>query len=151
MKSSKFWNYSGSRVLLTAVFLLSLTFGFVSPAAAATASRHAIGAVYTITNDPAGNVVLVYDRFADGSIVYQGSYATGGLGSGASLASQSGVILDQDNHFLYAVNAGSNQISAFKVRQRGLDLVAVVDSGGMMPTSLTVFEKVYYQSCGATT
>src|SRR5437660_4139768 len=43
---------------------------------------HAVGAVYTMTNDPAGNAVLVFNRFADGTLTPGGSFSTRGLGRG---------------------------------------------------------------------
>lgn len=42
------------------------------------------------------------------------------------------------------MNAGSNQISAFAVNQGGLELVDVVDSGGIRPISLTVHKDLLY-------
>ena len=141
MKSHKFFRQLGARFLLTAVFLLSLIAGFTSPATAAT---DGFGAVYTSTNATAGNQILVFNRGTNGSLTLQGSYATGGLGSGASLGSQSAVVLSQNNHWLFTVNAGSNQISSFSVSSKGLTLVDVVDSGGIRPISLTAYEDSLY-------
>ena len=66
------------------------------------------------------------------------------MGSGASLGSQSSVVLTQNNQWLFAVNAGSNQISAFAVNADGLELVDVVDSGGVRPISLTTYKDWLY-------
>ena len=52
------------------------------------ADNPVVGHVYQPTNDAAGNAVAVYDRYADGSLDAVGSVPTGGLGTGASLASQ---------------------------------------------------------------
>jgi len=142
MKNLKPFNGLGARILLIAVFLLPLVAGFTSPAAAA--SDNAAGAIYTLTNAASGNEVLAYTRSADGSLAFQGSYATGGLGSGASLGSQSSVVLTKNNKWLYAVNAGSNQISVFAVHANGLELVEVVNSGGVRPISLTNYEDWLY-------
>src|SRR5437773_10364387 len=132
MKSPKLFHQIGARFLLTAVFLLSLLAGFTSPAAAAS---NGFGAVYTSTNSSSGNAVLVFRRAVDGSLTPQGSYPTGGLGSGASLGSQSSLILSQNNHWLFTVDAGSNQISTFAVGSNGLTLVSVTNSGGIQPVS----------------
>lgn len=129
-------------VILIAVLLLSLTAGFARPAAAA--SDAAFGAVYTLTNAASGNEVLVYNRSSDGSIAFQGAYATGGSGSGAGLGSQTALILSENNHWLFAVNAGSDQVSAFAVNADGLELVDVVDSGGTLPVSLTAYKDWLY-------
>jgi hypothetical protein len=73
------------------------------------------GAVYALTNDPAGNAVLVYDRAADGSLTAAGAYATGGAGSAAGLGSQGAVIVSDDRRWLFAANTGSNSISSFRI------------------------------------
>src|SRR5829696_6341043 len=142
MKHLKLSNSIGARFLLIAVFILPLVAGFTNPAAAA--PDDAPGALYTLTNAASGNEVLAYTRSADGSLSFQGSYATGGLGSGASLGSQSSVILTKNNQWLFAVNAGSNQISTFAVRADGLELVGIVDSGGVRPISLTTYKDWLY-------
>src|SRR4051812_14780076 len=50
--------------------------GFAAPSAMASSA----GALYTQTNDPAGNVVQMFDRDAAGSLSAGRSYATGGAG-----------------------------------------------------------------------
>ena len=141
MKSLKLFHQISTRFLLTAVFLLSLLAGFTSPAAAAS---DGFGALYTSTNSSSGNEVLVFNRAVDGSLSLQGSYSTGGLGSGVSLGSQSSVILSQNNHWLFTVDAGSNQISTFAVGSKGLTLIGVADSGGVRPVSLTTYKDWLY-------
>ena len=79
--------------------------------------------MYALTNAPTGNAVMVWDRADDGSLTPAGSYATGGLGSGAGLGSQGAIVLSKDNRWLFAVNAGSNDISSFQVDDHGLKLV----------------------------
>jgi 6-phosphogluconolactonase len=54
------------------------------------------------------------------------------------------LILDQGNQFLFAVNAGSNQISVLRVGNTELTLVGVFDSGGVRPISLTLDENLLY-------
>jgi 6-phosphogluconolactonase (cycloisomerase 2 family) len=54
------------------------------------------------------------------------------------------LILSQNNHFLFAVNAGSNEISVLRVEKSGLVLVDKVGSGGIRPISLTVHEDLLY-------
>lgn len=142
MKRLKSFNHIGARLFLTAVFLLALIAGITSPASAASSS--AFGAVYTLTNSASGNAVLVYDRASDGALAFQGSYATDGLGRGAGLGSQSAVTLSHNNHWLFAVNAGSNEISSFAVTESGLELVDVADSGGTLPVSLTSYKDWLY-------
>lgn len=129
--------------LVRIALLVALTLGAVLWPQPSFASGH-LGAVYALTNDPAGNAVLVWDRAPDGTLTAAGSYATGGLGSGAGLGSQGAVILAEGGRWLFAVNAGSNEISSFRVRRNGLELVDRVASGGTLPTSLTYHDDLLY-------
>jgi len=123
-----------------------------SPAASLQAARDAAvpadlagpGAVYTLTNQVAGNAVAVFTRGADGRLASAGSVATGGTGTGASLGSQGAVSLSNDGRLLFAVNAGSNDVSVFTVSPAGLALASRVASGGTLPISLTVHGNVLY-------
>ena len=94
------------------------------------------GAVYALTNAPAGNAVVVWDRAGDGTLTPAGSYPTGGAGTGAGLGSQGAVIVSDDGRLLFAVNAGSNSVSSFRIRPSGLELADTAPSGGTMPTSI---------------
>lgn len=133
----------GTRLLLASVFLIPLVVGFATPVAAE--SDRGPTAVYTITNAADGNEVVAFDRSPDGSLSFQGAYSTGGLGSGTGLGSQGAVALGgEGDRLLFAVNAGSNEISAFSVKNNGLELVDIVDSGGTMPISLTVHKRLLY-------
>lgn len=129
------------RVLLVAALALPFVAGSTSRAAAA---KTPPGAVYTLTNAAAGNAVRVYDRAASGALSFRKSYATDGLGSGSGLGSQGALILSPNNQWLFAVNAGSNSISVFHVLKRGLQLVDVEPSGGILPVSLTVNGNLLY-------
>jgi len=84
-----------------------------------TAHESAAGFVYTETNASGGNTVVAYTRAGDGSLTVIGSFASGGLGSGGGLGSQGAVTLAGDGRWLLAVNAGSNDISTFRVRGDG--------------------------------
>jgi 6-phosphogluconolactonase (cycloisomerase 2 family) len=90
-----------------------------------------------MTNDAAANAVKAFDRAADGALTPTGTFATGGAGSGAGLGSQGSLILSPDGRFLFAVNPGSNEISAFRVRGSELILTDTAASNGEKPISLT--------------
>lgn len=142
MNNLKLFKHLGTRLILIAAILLPLLAGFTSPAAAD--QEDSAGAVYTITNAASGNEVLVYKRSANGSLTFQASFSTGGLGSDDGLGSQEAVALSKNDRWLFAVNAGSNQVSVFAVRARRLNLVDVVDSGGVRPISLTTHGDLLY-------
>src|SRR3989441_7068377 len=96
------------------------------------------GAVYALTNQTSGNAVAVFSRAADGMLAAAGSAATGGTGTGSGLGSQGALALSDDGRWLFAVNAGSNEVSAFRVGPAGLSLTSLAGSGGTRPVSLTV-------------
>ena len=103
------------------------------------------GFVYTMSNETGGNSILVYSRKADGTLSYQSSAASGGTGSGAGLGAQRSVIIDAARQWLYAVNAGSNSISSFKIGTDGkLTLAHTVSSYGVLPVSVTADANVLY-------
>jgi 6-phosphogluconolactonase len=105
---------------------------------------HRSGAVYTLSNASSGNAVLVFARAADGSLIPAGSFATGGLGTGMGLGSQGALILAGRGQLLFAVNAGSNTVSSFRVHNDRLNLVSTVPSGGAMPISVTAYDRLLY-------
>jgi 6-phosphogluconolactonase (cycloisomerase 2 family) len=63
------------------------------------------------------------------------------MGSGGAvdpLGSQGSIELDHGHQLLFVVNAGSNEISSFRVRTDGLELADKVSSGGTEPVSIAV-------------
>lgn len=143
------------KLLRTVVPLLVLAanVAFVGPAALAETPHGHAGAVYTMTNNPSGNEVAVFDRAADGTLTLADTVATGGNGSGGGtdpLASQNSLVLSQNGKWLLAVNAGSNDISVFRVKSDGLELTDTIGSGGTMPVSVAIASnRVYVLNNGA--
>ncbi len=112
--------------------------------AAASVAQADAGVVYTLTNAVAGNSVAVFNRADDGTLSPGGQVATTGLGSGGGLGSQGALVLSKNGQWLFAVNAGSNDVSVFSAKSGGLTLVSKTASGGVRPVSLTVHEDVLY-------
>ncbi len=109
------------------------------------------GAVYTLSNQPTGNSIIVFDRAADGTLTLVGSFPTGGtgfvggpLGKVDPLGSQGSVVLNESNRLLFAVNAGSNSVSEFAVDGDSLILLNTVTSGGTLPISVAVHGRLLY-------
>jgi 6-phosphogluconolactonase len=116
-----------------------------APALAGNHGKHrGAGAVYTETQDPAGNAIVVYRRAANGTITEKARVPTGGLGAVSTppfgfpiVDSQGSVELTKNGRLLFAVNAGDDTISSFRVRRHGgLELVDRKSSGGDLPVSL---------------
>jgi 6-phosphogluconolactonase (cycloisomerase 2 family) len=122
--------------------LAGLMVALLSPAVAAASGGR--GAVFTLSNEPAGNRVLAWERAQNGSLVPAGAYATGGTGTGAGLGSQGALTLSRNHRWLYAVNPGSDEVSVFRVHGAHLTLVEVAPSGGDMPISVTARGRTVY-------
>jgi 6-phosphogluconolactonase (cycloisomerase 2 family) len=97
-----------------------------------------------MSNDPVENEVVVFRRAADGSLQHAASYTTTGAGSGDGLGSQGSIVLSQNRHWLFAINAGSNELSVFEVAGETLFLVDTVPTGGVRPVSVTEYGGLVY-------
>jgi 6-phosphogluconolactonase len=93
--------------------------------------------VYIQSNEPEGNRVLAFRRDPDGTLVQQGTFATGGAGSGTPhLQSQGSVVLTRDGRHLLVTNAGSGDLSVFTTGEDALTLLHTIPNGGT-PRSVT--------------
>jgi len=116
------------------------------PASAATAHAglESANAVFVQTDNAAGNTIVAYIRTAAGGLQQAGSYPTGGNGGATMgsvvdhLSSQGSLAFDRRAGLLYAVNAGSNTITVFRVRGDSLIRSQVISSGGQFPVSIAV-------------
>jgi 6-phosphogluconolactonase len=96
-------------------------------------------AVFIMSNSADGNEVIVFARAADGTLHETHRFPAGGRGSGGNndpLESQGSVTLSQDHSLLFAVNAGSGEISVFRALGSRLALSDKVPSEGSYPTQL---------------
>lgn len=104
------------------------------------AQNRPAGAVYAMTNGAEGNEIVAWSRNSQGLLTRLGSFATGGQGSGGEidpLGSQDALRLSDDRRWLFAVNAGSDDVTVFRVAAKGLELVDRFPSGGRFPVSVT--------------
>lgn len=122
----------------------SLTNSVLDPTLRAEHAGSGAGAVYVLSNDASANAVLVFGRRGDGTLTASGAVPTGGVGSGGGLGNQGAIAITSDGRYLYAVNAGSDEISAFHVTGQGLAHLGNVGSGGSMPISLAVHRDLLY-------
>jgi 6-phosphogluconolactonase len=134
------------RRLAGAAAATGMLFALVPAAAGiAAADQGRGGFVYTETNSASGNAVLAFARNDDGRLHAIGTFPTHGSGTGTGLGTQGEVILAGDNHWLLAVNAGSNDVSVFRVRPDGrLALMDRAPAGGTEPVSVTAFGRFVY-------
>lgn len=103
------------------------------------------GAVFTQTNAASDNELAVALRLPFGYLLPLGGFATGGDGTGGGLGSQGALALDAGDRHLLAVNAGSDEITLFRlwfgVLPQRLD---VEPSRGDRPTSVAVHGDLVY-------
>jgi 6-phosphogluconolactonase (cycloisomerase 2 family) len=123
--------------------------GIVSAACSAASAQNqgneeVVGAVYTMTNAAGPNSVAVYHRLSDGRLQPVGTVPTGGIGTGTGLGNQGAITLDHSRRWLFIVNAGSNDISVFRVQADELELKGRFPSGGTTPISLTAHGRMVY-------
>ncbi len=104
------------------------------------------GAVFTISNASTGNAVLAFARDENGALTAAGTFPTNGLGSDDGLGGTSNpLVLDEDGERLYAVNAGSDELSIFSVQNNtDLTLLETIPSGGLRPVSVAVSGSLVY-------
>lgn len=113
-------------------------------ASAAGSAPKSLGTVYTTSNAAGGNEVLAFRVRANGALGRPIPYATGGLGSGGGLGNQGGLVLSPGGRRMLAVNAGSDEISLFRVRGTDLELLDVAPSGGRRPVSIALRGRLVY-------
>jgi 6-phosphogluconolactonase len=106
--------------------------------------------LFTATNNPSGNQVIVFTQHSDGSVTQRETVSTGGTGApnppfGFPIVDTQGSInVAENGHLVFVVNSGDNSISSFRSGHHGLTLVSHVSSGGVLPTSLTSRDHVLY-------
>jgi 6-phosphogluconolactonase (cycloisomerase 2 family) len=141
-----------SRMLLIVVAALAVAALLTAQAVSAHGKpRGDDDAVFVQTNELNGNRIVVFERSRDGRLTRAGSYATGGNGGIATpgnesdrLASQGSLVYDDEHDLLFAVNAGSDSVSVFKVQGTRLRLMDIDPSGGDFPASVAVHEDLVY-------
>ncbi|MDQ3751724.1 MAG: lactonase family protein [Actinomycetota bacterium] len=101
------------------------------------------GAVFAMTNETDDNRIITYRRAANGALDRAGSISTRGHGIGVDLDTQSGLELSPDHRFLYAVNAGSDEVTVFSVNGTELTFQQKVYAGDQ-PNSLTMHDNLLY-------
>lgn len=122
--------------------------GIAFASAAFAQNTNIAGAVFIMNNSAVQNEVIQYSRTSNGTLQQVRAFPTGGRGSGGNtdpLESQGSIVLSADHSMLFAVNAGSGDISAFRVFPFfGLELVGLVPSGGSSPVALALSGNLLY-------
>jgi 6-phosphogluconolactonase len=121
--------------------------GAALPALASAQSKSTTGAVFVMTNAANKNEVIAFERNANGTLGESVSYDTQGRGSGGitdPLESQGSLTLSHDHSLLFAVNAGSGNITVFGVHKADLNFLSKTPSGGAQPSAIAEFRGLVY-------
>jgi len=112
-----------------------------------------VGAVYAGTNNagPGGNTIVGFGKLPDGKLVAFDSYETGGVGRAGPSPPRLNPLISEDSiitaegHFLLVVNAGSNDVTSFRINPDfTLTRADIEASGGTAPISLAYRNGVVY-------
>lgn len=134
-----------SRSLLLVALVASVLYSVRSQAQFTRQSES--GAVFVMNNSASRNEIISFDRAADGSLQQRGTFSTGGRGSGGvtdPLESQGSLTLSQDHSLLFAVNAGSGEISVFQVHGSHLALIDRKPTAGSEPNAVALHGGLAY-------
>lgn len=103
-------------------------------------------AVYVMTNNGIPNQIAEYRRDANGSLSYVNQFSTGGNGDGTELeGAHSPLFFQSSTNRFYAVNAGSNTISAMVLGTDGsVNVLSTVSSNGVRPVSIAAIGDLVY-------
>ena len=129
------------------LWMVALAISVVSPTYSNAQDEHSNHAVFVMTNAADRNEVISYQRAADGSLQKSHKFATGGRGSGGNndpLESQGSLTLSQDRTLLFAVNAGSGDLSVFRVHGADLSLADRQLSQGSEPNAVAQHGHLVY-------
>ncbi|WP_255551599.1 beta-propeller fold lactonase family protein [Granulicella sp. dw_53] len=121
------------------LLMFAVGVGIAFPVLVSAQSNNATGAVFVMSNNADKNEVIAFERAANGTLGGSVSYDTHGRGSGGTsdpLESQGSLTLSQDHSLLFAVNAGSGNISVFSVQKENLTFLDKTASGGAQPSAI---------------
>ena len=141
------WKARRLRAALSAIAISTVLLAGVAPGAIADEDEGAAGHVYVLNNNlGSANSITTFNRAANGALTQTGVTNIGGHGSLAAFldGTQGSLIRTPNGRRLFAVDAGSDQISVIDVDDGELSLAGVFPSGGPGPVSLTFRDGLLY-------
>jgi 6-phosphogluconolactonase (cycloisomerase 2 family) len=126
---------------------MTISLSVVVPVVAATAPAWGQETVFVMSNSAEKNQVIAFERANDGGYFEQNRFDTSGRGSGGvndPLESQGSLTLSTDHSLLFAANAGSGDITVFRVHGSNLSVADKEPSGGSQPVSIAQWGNTVY-------
>jgi 6-phosphogluconolactonase len=126
---------------------ITMTLCVVAPVITASAQASAEEMLFVMSNNAERNQVIAFEREGDGTYFEQNLFDTLGRGTGGvndPLESQGSLTLSPDHSFLYAANAGSGDITVFRVVGDRLVITDKEPSGGSQPVSIAQWGNTVY-------
>jgi len=120
--------------------------GMLVPLLSAGAQVRAAETVFVMSNNADRNEVIAFQRESNGNY-RRSDFATFGRGTGGvndPLESQGSLVLSTDHSLLLAANAGSGDITVFRVHRGLLAFSERIPSGGSQPVSIAQRGKSVY-------
>ena len=128
-------------------FLFACVLALIAVSATKGEAQNRSVAVFVMSNASDRNEILSYRRNEDGTLGAVHNFPTGGRGSGGNtdpLGSQGSLTLSQDRSLLFAVNAGSGDLSVFRVLGPALALTQRIPTRGSEPVAVAQHGNLVY-------
>ncbi|HUA93582.1 MAG TPA: beta-propeller fold lactonase family protein [Terracidiphilus sp.] len=139
------------RGVIRRMLTIGMGVGLVAPCMYAGAQSRFAGTVFVMSNNAERNQVIEFRPTAGGNYAEQ-RFDTLGRGSGGvndPLEAQGSLTLSNDGSFLFAANAGSGDITVFRVVNGALFIADKEPSGGSQPVSIAQLgDRVYVLNSG---
>ncbi len=126
---------------------IAIGIGCLFPAVLANAQTRGTETFFVMSNNADKNQVIEFVHSSDGTVVTKETFDTQGRGTGGvndPLESQGSLTLSADHTFLFAANAGSGDVTVFRVVGGQLILVDKEPSGGGNPVAIAESQNRLY-------
>jgi 6-phosphogluconolactonase len=126
---------------------IAIGIGCLFPAMLVSAQTRGTETFFVMSNNADKNQVTEFVHASDGTVVAKETFDTLGRGTGGvndPLEAQGSLTLSADHTLLFAANAGSGDISVFRVLGRQLILVDKAPSGGSNPVAIAQSQNTVY-------
>src|SRR5580698_5541017 len=126
---------------------IAIGIGCLIPAMLASAQIRGTETFFVMSNNADKNQVIEFVHTSDGTVIAKETFDTQGRGTGGvndPLEAQGSLTLSADHSLLFAANAGSGDITVFRVIGNGLLAIDLEPSGGSQPVAIAQLGSTVY-------